>query len=80
MLVPPVVGGVVGGVAGVLVLVVAGLFLAHYAHHSRPHALPSSSKERSPPTLTNVYVSGGEDDVSHDSHSGNPDVIKGTGE
>ncbi|XP_069943594.1 nephrin-like isoform X2 [Cherax quadricarinatus] len=77
--VPPVVGAVVGGVGAVLVLVVAGLILTHYAHRARPQN--HTPKTESPPTLTNVYVGGGSGEETHTlSKSGNPDVVRGTGE
>lgn len=80
-MIPPVVGAVVGGVGAVLVLVVAGLVLTHYTHRSRPQN--HATKSDSPPTLTNVYVGGGGDGCSEDTHSlskaANPDVVRGTG-
>ncbi|XP_042204213.1 nephrin-like isoform X2 [Homarus americanus] len=79
MFVPPVVGAVVGGVGAVLVLVVAGLVLTHYAHRTRPQN--HQPKNESPPTLTSVYVGGGSSEDTHTlAKSGNPDVVRGTGE
>ncbi|XP_071530540.1 nephrin-like isoform X2 [Panulirus ornatus] len=77
--VPPVVGAVVGGVGAVLLLVVAGLVLTHYAHRTRPQN--HTPKTESPPTLTNVYVGDGSGDETRTlTKTGNPDVVRGTGE